>query len=188
MLERLLLPCISAPSAVRAWRGPLGSPKDFEVARVAIESKARRGGATPSISITSESQLDESGVDLLFLHVVALDEPLDDATHGVTVHDVAERIRTHLIFLAPSACGEYESRLSAAGYRAEDDYSDYLWLEGESCIYMVYDSFPRISSSEVRLGVSHVRYSVSLDACEPFATSANALAEALMKKEGSDGD
>ena len=124
VLERLLLPCISAPSAVRAWRGPLGSPKDFEVARVAIESKARRGGATPSISITSESQLDESGVDLLFLHVVALDEPLDDATHGVTVHDVAERIRTHLIFLAPSACGEYESRLSAAGYRAEDDYSD----------------------------------------------------------------
>ena len=30
VLERLLLPNIDAYSAVRAWRGPLGSPKDFE--------------------------------------------------------------------------------------------------------------------------------------------------------------
>ena len=188
VLERLLLPRINAFSAVTAWHGPLGSPKDFEVARVAIESKARRGGTTPSISITSESQLDESGVDLLFLHVVELDEAPRDAALDVTVHDVAERIRTYLFSLDPSACGEYESRLSAAGYRTEDDYSDYHWLEGESRIYLVSDNFPRIASGDIRSGVSHVRYSVSLVACEPFATSANAIAEALAKKEGSDDD
>ena len=59
VLERLLLPRMDASSAVTAWRGPLGAPKDFEIARVAIEAKTRRGGATPSLSITSESQLDE---------------------------------------------------------------------------------------------------------------------------------
>ena len=188
VLERLLLPNINAISAVTAWRGPLGSPKDFEVARVAIESKARRGGATPFVSIASESQLDESGVDSLFLHVVELDEAPEDASCAVTLHEVAEQIRTYLFSLDPSACGEFESRLTAAGYRAEDDYSDYHWLEGQSRIYEVYDNFPRIASGEIRSGVSHVRYSVSLDACEPFATSANAIAEALAKKEGSDDD
>ena len=188
VLERLLLSSIDSFSAVTAWRGPLGSPKDFEVARVAIESKARRGGATPFISITSESQLDESGIDLLFLHVVELDEAPGDAFHAETVHDVAERIRSYLLSLNPSACGEYESRLSAAGYREEDDYSDYHWLEGESRVYLVSDDFPRIASGEIRSGVSNVRYSVSLDACKPFATSANALTEALAKKEGSDDD
>ena len=33
VLERLLLPRIDASSAVTAWRGPLGAPKDFEIAR-----------------------------------------------------------------------------------------------------------------------------------------------------------
>ena len=120
--------------------------------------------------------------------MVALDEALDDASPSVTLNDVAERIGTHLFSLDPNACGEFESRLTAAGYRAEDDYSDYHWLEGQGRIYLVSDNFPRIASGEIRSGVSHVRYSVSLDACEPFTTSANALTEALAKKEGSDDD
>ena len=100
-LERLLLPRVDASSALAAWRGPLGAPKDFEIARVAIEAKARRGGATPFLSITSESQLDEGGVDSLFLYVVELDEAPTDGAHGVTLHDVAERIRERLFSLDP---------------------------------------------------------------------------------------
>ena len=33
VLERLLLPRMDASSAVTAWRGPLGAPKDFEIAK-----------------------------------------------------------------------------------------------------------------------------------------------------------
>ena len=86
---------LGALTAVTAWRGPLGSPKDFEIGRVAIEVKARRGGATPSVAITSEDQLDERGVDSLFLYVVELDEAPEDATDGLTVRDVADRVREH---------------------------------------------------------------------------------------------
>lgn len=179
VLERLLLPRMDASSAVAAWRGPLSAPKDFEIARVAIEAKARRGGATPSLSITSESQLDESGVDSLFLHVVELDEaPIDD-TQSVTLHDVAERIRGRLQSLDPGSTGVFESRLSAAGYRVEDDYSSHRWLEGATHIYLVSGDFPRITSGEVRPGISNVRYSVSLADCEPFTTSPSALGETL---------
>ena len=179
VLERLLLPRMDASSAVTAWRGPLGAPKDFEVARVAIEAKARRGGATPSLSITSESQLDESGVDSLFLHVVELDEAPMDGQQGVTLHDVAERIRGRLHSLDPGSTGILEARLSAAGYRMEDDYSSHRWLEGATRIYLVSGDFPRITSDEIRSGVSNVRYSVSLADCEPFAISVTALDKAL---------
>ena len=179
VLERLLLPRMDASSAVTAWRGPLGAPKDFEIARVAIEAKTRRGGATPSVSITSESQLDESGVDLLFLHVVELDEAPVDSNQGVTLHDVAERIRGLLHSVEPESTGILETRLSAAGYRMEDDYSGDRWLEGATRIYRVSADFPRITSGEVRSGVSNVRYSVSLADCEPFATLASAVDEAL---------
>lgn len=179
VLERLLLTRMDASSAVTAWRGPLGAPKDFEIGRVAIEAKTRRGGATPSISITSENQLDEGGVDSLFLHVLELDEAQTDATHGVTLHDVAERIRERLLSLDPGSSGVLETRLSAAGYRVEDDYSGHRWLEGATRIYLVTDNFPRITSNETRSGVSNVRYSVSLADCEPFATTVSALDQAL---------
>ena len=179
ILERLLLPRMDAASAVTAWRGPLGAPKDFEIARVAIEAKTRRGGATPSVSITSESQLDESGVDSLFLHVVELDEAPMEGNQGLTLHDVAERIRGHLHSVDPGSTGILETRLSAAGYRMEDDYSGHLWLEGATRIYRVSGEFPRITSCEVRSGVSNVRYSVALVECEPFATLVSSLDEAL---------
>ena len=182
VLERLLLPSMDASSAVTAWRGPLGAPKDFEIARVAIEAKTRRGGATPSLSITSESQLDERGVDSLFLHVVELDEAPTDATDGVTLHDVAERIRGRLLSLDPGSSGILETRLSASGYREEDDYSGHRWLEGATRIYLVTGNFPRITSGEIRSGVSNVRYSVSLADCEPFATSVSALNETLAER------
>ena len=180
VLERVLLPHIEASAAVTAWRGPLGSPKDFEIGRVAIEVKARRGGAAPSVAITSEDQLDESGVDSLSLYVVELDEAPEDVTDGLTVKDVADRLREHLYSLDPGAAGVFETLVSAAGLRPEDDYSNFRWLEGTSRLYRVANRFPRITHGEIRSGISYVRYAVSLTACEPFAASESDLTEALM--------
>ncbi len=184
VLERLLLPRVGASAAVTAWRGPLDSPKDFEIGRVAIEAKARRGGGAPFVAITSEDQLDGSGVDALFLHVVELDEAPEDAVDGVTVTDVANRVRERIFPLDPGAAGVLETLLSAAGLRPEDDYSNLRWLEGASHLYRVTGGFPRIARGELRTGVSYVRYSVSLADCQPFTASESDLAEALTHMGG----
>ena len=100
----------------------------------------------------------------------------------MTLHDVAERIQRDVsTHVDPGSTGILETRLSAAGYRTEDDYSGHLWLEGATHIYRVSGEFPRITSGEVRSGVSNVRYSVSLSDCDPFSTSVTvtALDEAL---------
>ena len=188
VLERLLLPRMGASAAVAAWRGPLGSPKDFEVGRVAIEVKTRRGGATPSVAITSEDQLDESGVDSLFLYVIELDDAPADAVDGLTIGDVSDRVRERLLSLDPGAAVLFDTLLSAAGLRPEDDYSNSHWLEGLSRLYLVTGEFPRIARSEVRPGVSHVRYAISLIDCESFVTSVGTLNEALTGMGGSHGD
>ncbi len=188
VLERLLLPQLGAAAAVGAWHGPLDAPKDFEVGRVAIEAKAHRGGATPLVSITSEDQLDESGVDALFLYVVELNEVPQEADDGMTVTDMAEHVRERIFALDPGAAGALESLLTAAGLRMEDDYSDYHWLEGASQLYRVVDGFPRIARAELRSGVSHVRYSVSLPECEPFVTTESDLIEMLAHLGGHSAD
>ena len=188
VLERLVLPNLGASAAVTAWRGPLGSPKDFDIGRVAIEVKARRGGGTPHVAITSESQLDECGVDSLFLYVVELDEAPKDGEDGVTIAEVAGRIRDHLLSSDPGAAGVFDTRTAAAGLRPEDDYSGYRWLEGSDRLYLVNGDFPRIGWTELRAGVSHVRYSVSLGACESFAVPVTALTESLQRLMGTHGD
>lgn len=74
--------------------------------------------------------------------------------------------------------------LSAAGFRWEDDYSDSNWIEGTSRLYRVDDGFPRITALTIMSGVSNVKYSISLAACEPFHIEDNVLASALGGRHG----
>lgn len=156
----------------------MGSPKDFEVGRTGIESKAHRGAATPFVKVSSEYQLDDVGVDELFLHVIELSQAPTDATGAFTLTQVAESVREQLTSLDHSAVEQLQGILSAAGFRWEDDYSDSLWIEGSSRFYEVRDDFPRITGA-VAPGVSNVRYSISLSECEPFQVADERVIDAL---------
>ena len=180
VLERHLLSCLSPADSLAAWRGPLGAPKDFEVGRIGIEAKARRGAATPHVLIASEHQLDGEGCDLLFLHVVDLSHSHEGAAQAFTVSDAARRVRGRMS-LDNAATDRYESLLAAAGFRWEDDYSDFKWVEGTSRIYGVADGFPRVTAREIATGVSNVRYSISLVECERFVVETKALDEAITR-------
>lgn len=179
VMERHLLPLLSAVDAVLAWRGPMGAPKDFEIGRICIEAKARRGAATPYISISSEHQLDITGVDELFLHVAELDRAPSDAQDGFTVSDMAKRVREKVRSADNGAVSEFEALLSAVGFRWEDDYSSSLWIEGPSRLYRASGEFPHISAQDLTSGVSKVRYSISLVECAPFLVQDNVLKAAL---------
>ena len=179
VLEHILLACLSSRDAVSAWRGPLDAPKDFEIGRVSIEAKARRGAATPFVAISSEHQLDASGVDALFLHVLELDQAPTDEEQGYTVSTSATRIRDRLLPSEGGVADAYEALLMATGFRWEDDYSDSRWIEGKSRIYIVTSEFPRITPERLIPGVSYVRYSVALADCEPFLVADTVLRDAL---------
>jgi len=174
-----LLRSLSARDAVSSWRGPLGAPKDFEVGRLSVEAKARRGAATPYIAISSEHQLDVTGVDTLFLHVAELDQAQSDAPGGFTLSEIARRLHSAIGITDQLAADLFETLLSAAGFDWEDDYSDVKWIQGPDRLYRVGDGFPCITPASFPGGVLNVRYSVSLFECEPFRVPVDVLAATL---------
>lgn len=175
LLDELLLPVIPVIDALTAWRGPLGAPKDFEVGRVCIEAKARRGAATPHVTISSEYQLSTEGTDALFLHVAELSQAPADAQNAFCLTDVAMRLQNRIASADSVAADLFESLVVASGFSWSDNYSDFQFVAGPSRIYSVADGFPAITPASLTSAISHVRYSIALSDCEPFRVMAAAV-------------
>lgn len=168
ILRRLLIPITGAMTAVKGWTGPLGAPKDFEIGRVCIEAKARRGAATPFVTISSEYQMDTDGIDVLFLHVSEVTGAPDEDSGSVTITDVARRVLDEIETKDVAVVEVFEERLMATGFDWDDDYTDTRWLVGPTSLYEVVDDFPRITPAMFSTGVGNVRYAISLPDCEPY--------------------
>ncbi|RAN38911.1 PD-(D/E)XK motif protein [Hyphomonas sp. GM-8P] len=179
VIEGLLLEILDAGTAIACWKGPEDAPKDFEVGRIAIESKARRGGSTPFVKISSEWQLDTQGVDELYMHVVEVDASPLDNPDAVTVVELANRIARRIAQKDPSAEEQFQSLLVEAGLDLDDDYSDYQWSIGASSWFHVGAGFPRISGGNLDPGVDRVTYSIALNSISDFLVEQAELEQRL---------
>lgn len=180
LLNTILRKTLGMPAAIAAWTGPTGTPQDFQLNRSAIEVKASRGGEPQYIQVSSERQLDPTGVDRLFLAHFALDTRR--AGVGQTLPDLVAQIRG----TSPddSATRSYfDDRLQSTGYHdAHADLYDTRYTPREVGYYEVTDGFPRIVESDLADGLGHVTYRITTSACEPFRCTdtdlSNAIAEA----------
>ena len=181
ILRHVLFPVVGVPTAIESWTGPLNAPKDFEIGRVCIEAKARRGAANPYIAISTEHQLDTSSIDALFLHVSEITAASDNDEKSVTVADVAREIREEVEKADLSSIDLLEERFAAAGFDWTDDYTDQKWLLGPRHLFEIRDNFPRVTPLMFPSGVGNVRYSISLPECEPFRSNQDHLENALSR-------
>jgi hypothetical protein len=171
VLERVLLANIAPADAVQCWTGPVGAPKDFEIGKIGLESKARRGMSSQFVTINSEFQLDETSVDTLYLCISDLNPTPTNTTGAFTVTDVCKRVGDTISSADPGAMIRFENLLSASGFSWADDYTGETFVEGTHRAYLISEGFPRIIPSSFQSGVSRVRYAVNLVDCEPFATT-----------------
>jgi len=151
-------------TAIEAWTGPTGSVKDFELIGTCVEVKARRVAAKPFVKISSEAQLLDVEGSRLFLHVTNIASAV--LPEGQSLHDHV-RMTAEMFEVEGSAFEVWEEALYSTGYDPDNDYDERRWLLGTATDYEVIEGFPRISSP-LASGVENVRYSISLDACEPF--------------------
>jgi hypothetical protein len=179
LLHRQLLPLLGGLGAGEAWTGPFGTPKDFEVGRICVEVKARRGAAAPQVLISSEHQLDTSGIDGLFLQVTEVTPANAAGADGRSLPEVIAEVREAITASAPSALLPLEERLAAVGFDASTDYSDRRWIIGARQLYRIVDGFPRITPAMHPPGLGEVRYAVSLPACQLWLVDPAALDDAL---------
>lgn len=157
--------------AVEAWKGPSGAPKDFELIGCCIEVKTRRTAATPSISISSADQLADCDGGRLFLCVTNVESAI--VPEGMTLHDYVAL--TEALFQEDcSMYTKWEDAIYSTGYDPLYKYDDRRWLIRSTTHYEVLEGFPRIYCP-LPQGVQNVRYSIALDACEPFKVNDNTV-------------
>lgn len=161
---RELVSAFGQETAIEAWVGPTGSAKDFELIGSCVEVKARRVAAKPLVAISSEDQLADVEGSRLYLRVVNVASAVLPEGQSLPDH---VRITARMFEDNGTAVEAWEETLYSTGYDPENSYDDRRWLLGTAANYEVVKGFPRMSSPLVP-GLENVRYSLSLDACEPY--------------------
>ncbi len=174
---REIVAALGPETAIEAWTGPAGSIKDFEFIRTCVEVKTRRTAAKPYVTISSEYQLADIDGSRLYLRVINVASAV--IPEGQDLHDHVN-MTSKLFENSNTAFEAWEDALYSTGYDPDNDYDDRRWLLGTANDYDIIEGFPRISLP-LSPGVEDVRYSISLDACEPFKLK-ESLTEVISKR------
>jgi len=179
LLRTHLLRALGTSRSVSAWNAPQASHQDFQFTAGAIEVKTTSAKQPQNVQITSERQLDTTGVGTLFLHVIVVDER-DVATEGSAEGEtlaaiVADlKIRTAADVMALSTLSD---RLLDAGWldSERERYNTRRLTVRTEHTFCVRSGFPCIQESDLAPGVGDVHYALSLAACHPFATTTSEM-------------
>ncbi|KUK69152.1 MAG: hypothetical protein XE11_1787 [Methanomicrobiales archaeon 53_19] len=165
-LQDYLIPAVGAGQAVPAWTGPRKAQQDYQISGIAIEVKTSIAKQHQKVPIASEQQLDDTGLDALYLYHLSLREVRDG---GGTLPGIIDSIRDELSG-DPANSTIFEDLLILAGYLDEhrDRYEDTGYADRTGQIFHIREGFPRITERALVSGVGDVQYSVSLSACAAF--------------------
>lgn len=181
LLERFFIPHVKMADSISAWRGPLGEAQDFCSAGIAVECKARGRGTDARVRISSEQQLDCSQHSILFLALTAFEFCGIDQQSGLTVSDLAHRVRTQVLAADEHVVGRFDAMLESAGFSDNDDYSAWTWQEAGFTLFEVRSGFPGLVPAGLPAGVLNVQYDLSLPHCADFVVQSAVLEEALLQ-------
>ena len=179
-----LLPVVQPAVAVAGWRAPLAAHQDFQYALGSIEVKTTTAKQPQAVRITSERQLDPTGIPALFLHVVVLDERVvepGEAGGGCSLPQMVVAVRTRLAG-ETSALELFDDRLLETGYLAADAprYESRRFTLRRELSYDARLGFPRLVEKDLMSGVGDVNYALALAACEPYAVKTEVMVENLI--------
>jgi hypothetical protein len=173
-LHELLLPVMSASAAIKAWTGPELTDRDFQFAHaIALEVKSSRSSGAPILTISSERQLDDIGLDALYLLHLSLEKLLGA---GETLPEIVSTLRN--IFSSDSyASVLFENKLFDAGYMDAHavKYNTVSYTLHAINLYRIQDGFPRITPEMLMPGIGSVRYTIASSDCQPFTADLQAF-------------
>lgn len=184
-LRKHLLPALGAAVAVGGWRSTQTAHQDFQFAPGAVEVKTTTAKQPQAVRITSERQLDDTGIPALYLHIVVLDErEVEGAVSppGDSLPRIVADLRQQLAANAPVA-DMFDDRLLDAGYRDMDAfrYEGRRYALRREHTFHVRPGFPRLVENDLPDGVGEASYALSIAACEAFGFSITTAMETLAK-------
>lgn len=169
-------------AALEAWRGSEGAPKDFELAGLCIECKARGASSRDKVRISSEHQLaDVPGQELVLLvHTFATADK--DAVEAINLHNLVSSIRSKISSERPDLTSMLEEKLEEAGYNNDHDY-DVVVVHRSTESYSVIEGFPRIVPGNYQEGPTEVSYDLPLAQITPFMIGSDELVRLIANLE-----
>lgn len=158
---------------VQGWRGPNGDQRDIGFNKTRIEVKTQLATKAISLRITSLDQLDDSGNNLK----ITLNR-ITPSDKGLSVIDLAHRLFQR--FEANRlAYAEFERKIVLAGLSEEQEVCREKFDLDERLVYEVSENFPKLTLSNVPLGVIAAEYVISGAAISSFQINWNKLVETL---------
>lgn len=163
---------------IKAWSGPSGKAKDFLINGSAIEVKTLLSDDKNEIRISNVSQLDNSGLDKLYLFVYLV---FQDNLDGDSIPDLVDQIYMRLDAF-PDLKQVFYEKLLLMGYSEyqADLYHD-RFVTSSYRVFRVDDNFPCIIPSDLKNGIRSIKYTIDLSACDSFIESMEDICD-LFKK------
>ncbi|MEU4539011.1 PD-(D/E)XK motif protein [Streptosporangium sp. NPDC023825] len=182
VLRDFVLPGLAVSDALASWTGPTGTSQDFQLPRLAIEVKTSSARASSEISIASERQLDDTGVEELFLALVVVDERRGGT--GASLNTMAESTRAAITSLAAQTL--FSDLLVRAGYFSNhrDRYDEPRYTVREIRFWAVKNDFPRIIEPELRTGVSTCAYRIQTAGLDTYRIPGNEVKKIIRGTHG----
>jgi hypothetical protein len=166
-LRQVVFPNLEYVKGLRCWTGPKATQQDFQFSGCAVEVKTTSSKQHQTLSISSERQLDDTGIGTIVLLHLSLDVRQGQ---GETLPEIVASVRS-LISNEAIAKDELENLLFEVGYLDSQTsrYENIGYIIRENNYFKVREDFPRIIESDLRNGIGDVRYTISVSECKRFA-------------------
>lgn len=172
-LRKFLRNSTSKQYCINSWQVPSNTVQDFHYSDWAVEVKTTHGNNHQKIHISSERQLDDTIVPVIYLFHLSLDVRNN---LGETLNQIVEEIETFLQNDIPEL-NSFRLKLFEVGYFEihKSLYEAAGYNIRQESIYKVEGTFPRITENEIRHGVGDVRYSIIVADCLSYTTTETEL-------------
>jgi hypothetical protein len=155
------------------WTGSAKTNHDFQIVNNAVEIKTTSSKQHKRFMISSEKQLDATGLDNLFLSLFSLNlhNNMPDRTLPAIINEISTLLQNDSI-----ASYQFNIKITKCGY--DYRYSN-KYLIGFSVhdikFYNVIDGFPRLLQSNLPNGIGDLKYSVMVSACTEYVIKTEIL-------------
>ena len=172
-LKDFLFQKYSVTEAVQSWTGSDRANHDFQLVNDAVEVKTTASKQHKKFKISSEKQLDSTGLEHLYLSLFSIN--IHKNTPNLTLPALIRKIYKQ-IHDDPIATFQFQIKLAKYGYNeALAEKYTVGFSVSEVTFFEVLDGFPRLLNKDLPTGVGDLKYSVVVAACIPFEITTNIL-------------
>lgn len=155
------------------WTGSDRTNHDFQIVNNAIEIKTTSGKQHKKFTVSSERQLDSTGLEHLYLSLFALNvhSNMPDRTLPALIREIYTQIQDD-----PIATFQFQIKLAKSGYNeAHTEKYTAGFSVFEMKFFEVIEGFPSLLQRNLPDGVGDIKYSVVVAACTPFEITTDIL-------------